>query len=235
MIYRTHKTALLEGSNKLNQAVAWFKANGVESTLRACAENTGVSMGTARHAREALKNAGVLDPNFSPKNPVAGRRPLEASTLDPLHTRSALPPPPAVPRPATLLREGQATHMTPDEARGELSKLARGANSDQAQLAALKAIISEGETSGSTLGPGPPLTRDDRLHRASLIMQAVGRTDAPEVWRRAFNEAVDVTTQLPPPVIVDDIPAAPLPLIETQAAPLPGAPAIVIEVSNAPV
>lgn len=199
----------------------------MQRSLRECAQALGITPPTAAAGRKLLKNADMLDPHFSPHDPVAGRRALKPDTLDSLHANQGTPPPVSAPAPATFLpssrtvKEGEVSHMNPDEARRVLAGLARGgAGSDAAQIAALREVLKEGADTGSHLGPGMPLTKDERLHRASLIMQAVGREDAPEVWQRAFHETVDATTPLPPVPIIDDIPNSALPSIETAA---PGA------------
>jgi hypothetical protein len=228
---------------KVKKAFEWFRAHGPESTLVACMAGAGVSHNTAQKARRMLKNSGQLENHFSPFGPAPG-----AGLTDPaVHaavpsTLRATPPRDAVPSPAPLPRltarkynelEGDVEEslraLPPVDAKAAAEELYRNASSDQVKLAALRVLGSlSGGAGTNDLGPGPPLTLDDRLHRGSLVLQACGRDNAPEVWRRAFNETIDATSPLPPPPVDDDIPDATLPPLEAPVA-AAGAPIVSIE------
>lgn len=193
-----------EPTSKREQAVAWFKTNGVQSTLEACAVAVGCSIGTARLARAELKATGVLPANFAPQD--SRRRDaltVEHDTRDlpPATTSDASPPAPSV-DPADALAEsildrvlaGSVQVMTPQQELMFLSEEARLAKPGSPhRIAALKAVGAARLRVGtqSELGPGVPQSRSAMVFRATNVLRACGRAMALEVWQAAFNEDID--------------------------------------------
>jgi len=88
--------------------------------------------------------------------------------------------------------EGAVEALTPEQARQLASEMLRHAPTFQLRLAALREINRLNQDTGhrDDLGPGLPLTIDQRLMRATPIFQACGPEGAREVWKRAFGEEI---------------------------------------------
>jgi hypothetical protein len=220
---------------KVELAVQWFRENGMESGLEACAQALGISIGTAKNARTRLKNVGLLPVHFSPNDPGAGSAPVRK--VDSPHDPQATPRPVgASPPPAPLDSENFAdlekelgrslSDLPQQDALTRAWEMHNRSNSEQIKVATLRIIanLTGTDEEKKVLGPGPPLTLDQRLHRGALVLQACGRENLNDVVRRAFNEEIVGTNKLPPLIVQDDIPEAALPDTLPPGAPLVMAP-----------
>ena len=79
--------------------------------------------------------------------------------------------------------------LSTQEQREHLSWLALNATRDEARVAAHRALQQLDQALGvqTKLGPGEPLTREGRIFRLSLLMEACGKDVAEESMRRVFH------------------------------------------------
>jgi hypothetical protein len=202
-------------SRQVATAVAWFRDNGPESTLDACAEATGVGLSTAKRARRWLKAHGELRVSFSPSDPGAGvpaetqgdgPPPVPTSKARPLRARNLpeqleeegdagrLAPEIRGKMDAILQRvlEGTVEVLTPEQSLQYASALVSEAPTFQLRVMALRELNKLRATVGEQeeLGPGKPTTVGDQVRRHSRIMKASGRERSAEAWKLAFEEEI---------------------------------------------
>lgn len=97
-----------------------------------------------------------------------------------------------------------ATELEPPEMRKILARIARAPNSPpQVRIAAVTAKTKlDAETADRhSLGPGPPLTREDAIVRLALLLEACGPDIAAEAMERAFSiKEADVSVDAVSPI-----------------------------------
>lgn len=181
----------------LQQAKEYLRINPTASNQQVV-EALNVSIGTVSAARSFLVQTGVIQRSFfdrsspviegelpedSPSGPV-----LATSSVGDLEKEMAAR---AAVDAATMNNSGLP--LTAEEQRQRLSTVARNAAATgnyQLEIAAIQALARLDAQIGARdrLGPGPPLTDDDKIHRLSLLLEAVGKRTARKAWERAFNE-----------------------------------------------
>ena len=209
--------------SRVPEAMDWFRTHGLESSLRSCCDAIGVGLSTAQRARNKLKKAGELSPGFSPYDPRAGEYEVEPPVADPPPTTATAPPALLPPRDRALeasqlattmdaaltnVLEGTVEVLTPEQTMQFLSEAVRLAPTIQLKTMVIREL-NKARAAGAeqeALGPGPPLTEDDRIHRASLILQACGGDTARKAWAAAFWEHIAEVHDIPRPPPVDDVP-----------------------------
>lgn len=219
-----HRTGRPNGAKPaLEKALAWFRQNGPDSPLSTCAESTGVSLSTAQTARRVLKANGELPQVFSPKDHGAGELP-EISAL-PSSSAPGEPGPNPPLRARTLneiikdnrqttaqdlmdaalerVLEGAVEVLTSEQAMQLASELVRIAPTFPMKVTALREFnrLRATAVGQEQLGPGKPLTVEDRRRRAANILKACGEVEARAVWSAAFGQTIvevhdmEVTTE----------------------------------------
>lgn len=184
---------------KLREAYDWFIANGVDSSLMDCMIGANVTRDCAQDARAVLKAEGIITGDL-PRTPTKyryekGADPAQDSDESRRpNSRKSAPDlsPEYIDKILTDVLDGKVIELTADQNRAFLSEIARTAPNHGTKITALKALndLQKQNSTAADLGPGPPLTLDDRLFHASLILSACTREHAPEVWRRAFHEVI---------------------------------------------
>lgn len=124
--------------------------------------------------------------------------------------RASLEPAPAPPEPASILAEaaenprafveriltGHATTLSTDQQRAALSEIVLHTPNPSIKVAAQNALTRLDAQAGITaaLGPGPPLTDEDRAKRLSLLMSAVGLPTVRRALHLAYPRAHALST-----------------------------------------
>jgi len=110
-------------------------------------------------------------------------------------SKNVLPKGPEALRPTVTEREIEAIKdsntLSTQEQREHLSWLALNATRDEARVAAHRALQQLDQSLGvqTKLGPGEPLTKEGRVFRLSLLMEACGKDTTLEAMNRAFGGA----------------------------------------------
>lgn len=171
-------------TKKLQAAKDFLLANPAASNEEV-SKALGIGERTVTAARTSLVQVGMIRPAFhdrvSPRTPiiatpeVAQKLEQLRNTVDQLHTPTGPP-------------------LTPDEMRSMVAKIARNAafsSDDKLAIDAVKtgAALDSSLGNKTRLGPGPPLTHEDRLMRTSIILDVAGPALAAHSCRKAFSDA----------------------------------------------
>jgi hypothetical protein len=158
-------------------------------------KGTGVSIRTVTAARAALISMGLLQRSFWDR--TSGRQSEPEPGAVPSET-PGLPLGPTLPvdRAAelqNLLARDQGPALTAEDARKRVSRIIRAAEAlkdSQLELAAIGMFARLDAQLGARdrLGPGPPLNRDAKIQRSSLIFEAIGPSIAGEALVVAFSK-----------------------------------------------
>lgn len=150
------------------------------ATLEAQAKLSGTSISTVRKARAELIEEGLLSPSY--RAPLFPPKSTPETTGDKLI--KSLPS-----EEIGKLLEDYDGSLTPQDMRKILHGIAATADNPANRIQAIIAIarLDAQEGKRDTLGPGPPLTDDDKVHRLSLLLEACGKTLAREAWGKAFK------------------------------------------------
>lgn len=152
---------------------------------------TGVSIRTVTAARSALISMGLMQRTFhdrtsprqsEPEQPEGGSLPL-GPTL----------PVVGVDKLNELIGQDQGDAITAEDARKRVSRIIRAAETlkdHQLELAAIGMFARLDAQLGARdrLGPGPPLSKEAKIQRSSLIFEAIGPSIAGEALVVAFNK-----------------------------------------------
>ena len=178
----------------LQQAKEYLRINPTASNAQVV-EALNISIGTVTAARSFLVQTGVIRPSFYDRT-------SEAATVE-LPDERPLGPIIATSTARDLARAQEVIHqavegpagepLTAEEQRQRLSAVARSAAATgnfQLEIAAIQALARLDAQLGARdrLGPGPPLTDEDKIHRLYLLLEAVGKRIARKAWERAFSE-----------------------------------------------
>lgn len=189
----------------LQQAKEYLRINP-SATNQQVVEALNVSIGTVSAARSFLVQTGVIQRSFYDRSSpqIEGELPedvlpgptLATSGVSDLEKEMAAR---AAVEKVTLNDTGLP--LTAEEQRQRLSTVARNAaitGNFQLEIAAIQALARLDAQIGARdrLGPGPPLTDDDKIHRLSLLLEAVGKRLARKAWERAYGHAVEETEVL---------------------------------------
>lgn len=79
--------------------------------------------------------------------------------------------------------------LTPAAKRKILDDLAKSADNPQVRIQAIlaSARLDAAEGKRDALGPGAPLTDEDKIHRLALLLEACGTYLATHAWKQAFK------------------------------------------------
>lgn len=181
----------------LQQAKEYLRINP-SATNAQVVEALNVSIGTVSAARSFLVQTGVIQRSFYDRSSpmIEGELPedtapgpiLATSGVAELEKEIA-----ARQKVADTVVNGSGVPLTAEEQRQRLSTVARNAaitGNFQLEIAAIQALARLDAQIGARdrLGPGPPLTDDDKIHRLSLLLEAVGKRIARKAWERVWNE-----------------------------------------------
>ena len=138
------------------------------ATIREVAKATRASERTVSRARDVLLRAGMLAPSAVGR--PASLSPEAQSSPDEERIRRDID---------AAVRSGTAKVLTREERRQRLSAYADHPQVPHAsRIAALRELeATEPPADEQTLGPGKPLTREERVHRAALVMEALEDID----------------------------------------------------------
>jgi hypothetical protein len=175
-------------SDKLERVLAYFREDPsrarqrIAQTLKDC----HVSLGLIAKARR------IFDPDipvrgYTTKKKRAYRRRLPGPSKTPPPVEPLL----AEPNVPEVKAIADDPTMTTDEKRMFLRKLAENSEArDEAKISAIRTLhlIDESVGKSRELGPGAPLTFEDKVHRLSLLITAVGPDVARESVRIAKKE-----------------------------------------------
>jgi hypothetical protein len=183
----------------LQAAKEYLRINPSASNAKVV-EDLSVSLATVSAARSFLVQTGQISRSFydrsspalePPAEPAPG--PIVVTGVDDLEKTFA-----AREAVADASHGGAGEPLTPEEQRQRLSNLARQASltgNFQLEIAAIQALARLDAQIGARdrLGPGPPLTDEDKIHRLSLLIEACGKRITRKAWRKAFG--VELTAE----------------------------------------
>jgi len=187
----------------LQQAKEYLRINP-SATNSQVVEALNVSIGTVSAARSFLVQTGVIQRSFYDRSSpqIEGELPEDYIPGPVLATSgvSDLEKEMAARAAVEAATQNNGLPLTAEEQRQRLSTVARNAaitGNFQLEIAAIQALARLDAQIGARdrLGPGPPLTDDDKIHRLSLILQAVGKRIARKAWERTFNEGQQVVLE----------------------------------------
>lgn len=180
----------------LQQAKEYLRINPSASNQQVV-EALNVSIATVSAARSFLVQTGVISRSFYDRSSptIEGELPDESSPGPILATsgvsdleqemaaRAAV-------EAATLTNTGLP--LTAEEQRQRLSTVARNAaitGNYQLEIAAIQALARLDAQIGARdrLGPGPPLTDEDKVHRLSLLIEACGKRITRKAWEKVYG------------------------------------------------
>jgi len=138
------------------------------ATIREVAKATRASERTVSRARDVLLRAGMVAPSAVGR--PASLSPEAQSSPDEERIRRDID---------AAIRAGSAKVLTREERRQRLSAYADHPQVPHAsRIAALRELeATEPPADEKTLGPGKPRTREERVHRAALVMEALEDID----------------------------------------------------------
>lgn len=177
----------------LQQAKEYLRINPTASNAKVV-EDLNISVRTVCAARAFLVQTGVIPRSYFDR--TSGRKDLTDSLADATSgpIEGALPTT-GVAELEKLAKQVEADlgePMTPEEQRKRLSAVVRHASNAgnfQLEIAAIQALARLDERIGAKdrLGPGPPLTDEDKVHRLGLLIEACGKRITRKALERAFN------------------------------------------------
>ena len=179
--YPQNKRTYLKNAMRL--AKEYLLANP-HATNQQVMDATGCKARTVPAARRALISAGLIQPSYYDRRAPESVPPMptEALAQGQEELRSIF----------NDLQGSSETSLTPEEMRNRLSALARRASLEgnaALEINAIQAIARLDSQLGSktTLGPGPPLTRDDKIARLGLILDICGIDILVEAAQKTFS------------------------------------------------
>ena len=171
-------------SDKLERILAYFREDPSRARGRIAqtAKDCQASIGLVAKARR------IFDPDI-PVRTYTTKKPRRKRTGKRLRApEKTVPPILAEPNVPEVTAIADDPTMTTDEKRMFLRKLAENSEArDEAKISAIRTLhlIDESVGKSRELGPGPPLTFDDTVHRLSLLITAAG----PDAARAAITIA----------------------------------------------
>jgi hypothetical protein len=185
----------------LAQAKEYLRINPSATTAQVV-DALNISPRTVGAARAALVQMGIIPRSYF--DHTSGRKPVPpAPEMVRVGETDVIVPSPGTALPTSGVAELEALSqtyagsgnepLTPEEQRRRLSDVARNAafaGNFQLEIAAIQALARLDAQIGArdSLGPGPPLTDEDKIHRLGLLIEACGKRITRKALEKTFGK-----------------------------------------------